>query len=147
MKISTRGRYALRLMIDLARQTEKGYITLHDISQRLHISKKYLEQIIPQLTRNGLLLANRGAQGGYRLSRMPEQITVEEILTSAEGDLFPVNCMKNDPNLCELQSECTTLPIWEGLHEVITNYLKEITLQDILNQSASLDERDSINNL
>lgn len=137
MKISTRGRYALRLMIDLARKKEKGYVTLNDISLRLNISKKYLEQIIPQLTRKGLLLANRGAQGGYMLSRKPDAITVEEILISAEGDLFPVNCMKNDPNLCELQSDCETLPIWEGLYDVISNYLKGITLQDILNQTTS----------
>ncbi|MDD2968992.1 MAG: Rrf2 family transcriptional regulator [Lachnospiraceae bacterium] len=137
MKISTRGRYALRLMIDLAEQYEKGYITLNDISLRLNISKKYLEQIIPPLTRKGLLLTTRGALGGYQLSRTPAEITVEEILVSAEGNLFPVNCMKDNPNLCEFMSDCETLPIWEGLYNVISNYLKGITLQDILNQTTS----------
>ena len=135
MKISTRGRYALRMMIDLAEHYNGS--TLNDIAKRQNISKKYLEQIIPFLNRSNLLLTNRGNMGGYQLARSPVEITVEDILVSAEGNLYPVSCMENNPNACERVGECLTLPIWEGLYTVISQYLQNITLQDILNKKTN----------
>lgn len=132
MKISTRGRYSLRMMIDLAQHYNEGFIALKDISARQNISKKYLEQIIPFLNRSNLLLANKGHMGGYQLSRQPDKISVREILESAEGSLMPVSCMDNIPNLCENAGHCLTLPIYQGLYEVIVSYLNGISLQDII---------------
>lgn len=132
MKISTRGRYSLRMMIDLAQHYDEGFIALKDISARQNISKKYLEQIIPFLNRNNLLITNRGHMGGYKLAKHPSQITVKDILISAEGSLAPVSCMDNDPNMCERCGECLTLPVYQGLYEVITQYFSSISLQSIL---------------
>lgn len=133
MKISTRGRYSLRFMIDLAQHYTEGYIALKDIAARQNISKKYLEQIIPFLNRSGLLASNKGHMGGYMLSRHPSEITIKEILLSAEGSLAPVSCMDNEPNICENIENCVALPIYEGLYKVITDYLDGITLQSIIN--------------
>lgn len=134
MKISTRGRYSLRMMIDLAQHYDEGFIALKDISARQGISKKYLEQIIPFLNRSNLLNANKGHMGGYQLARQPSDITVREILESAEGSLTPVSCMDNMPNLCERCESCVTLPIYQGLYDVILSYLSGITLQDIIDR-------------
>ena len=135
MKISTRGRYSLRFMIDLAQHYNDGFIALKDISQRQSISKKYLEQIIPFLNRSKLLNSNKGHMGGYQLARKPSDITVREILESAEGSLSPVSCMDNTPNLCENCNNCITLPIYEGLYKVVINYLDKISLQDVIDNS------------
>lgn len=132
MKISTRGRYSLRMMIDLAQHYNEGFIALKDISNRQGISKKYLEQIVPFLNRSNLLNANKGHMGGYQLARDPASITVREIFECAEGSLTPVSCMDNVPNCCERAGQCLTLPIYEGLYDVIQKYLDGITLQDIL---------------
>ena len=132
MKISTRGRYSLRMMIDLAQHYNDGFIALKDISERQEISKKYLEQIIPFLNRNNLLLAHKGHMGGYRLAKLPSEITVKDILESAEGSLTPVSCMDNHPNLCEKCNECVTLPIYQGLYDVVNKYFESITLEDII---------------
>lgn len=137
MKISTRGRYSLRMMIDLAQHYNDSFIALKDISKRQDISKKYLEQIIPFLNRDNLLLANKGHMGGYRLAKAPSEITVREILESAEGSLVPVSCMDNTPNLCEKCSECVTLPIYQGLYNVIIKYFESITLEDIINRKVT----------
>lgn len=137
MKISTRGRYSLRMMIDLAQHYNQGFIALKDISKRQDISKKYLEQIIPFLNRSNLLNANKGHMGGYRLAKAPSEITVREILESAEGSLAPVSCMDNNPNLCEKCADCVTLPIYEGLYDVVTKYFDSITLEDIISRQAS----------
>lgn len=134
MKISTRGRYSLRMMIDLAQHYDEGFIALKDISARQGISKKYLEQIIPFLNRSNLLNANKGHMGGYQLAKQPSDITVREILESAEGSLTPVSCMDNVPNLCERCESCVTLPIYQGLYDVILSYLNGITLQDIIDR-------------
>lgn len=134
MKISTRGRYSLRMMIDLAQHYNDSFIALKDISERQDISKKYLEQIIPFLNRNNLLLANKGHMGGYKLAKAPSEITVREILESAEGSLAPVSCMDNNPNLCEKCGECVTLPIYQGLYDVVIKYFESITLEDIINR-------------
>ncbi|MCM1145182.1 MAG: Rrf2 family transcriptional regulator [Blautia sp.] len=134
MKISTRGRYSFRMMIDLAQHYNEGFIALKDISARQNISKKYLEQIIPFLNRNNLLLANKGHMGGYQLARHPSEITVREILESAEGSLTPVSCMENTPNRCENANNCITLPVYQGLYKVILDYLNGITLADVINR-------------
>lgn len=134
MKISTRGRYSLRMMLDLAQNYDDDFVSLKDISKRHNISKKYLEQIVPFLNRGNLLIANRGHMGGYRLSRPAANITVGEILKCAEGSIYPVNCMENSPNVCPYSADCLTLPIWEGLYNVIDKYLESITLQDVLDK-------------
>lgn len=137
MKISTKGRYALRMLIDLAEHKESGYISLKDVAKRQQISKKYLEQIIPIFNHTGMLLTNRGAQGGYKLARTPDKYTVAEILRLTEGSIAPVACLDQDPNECERSADCVTLPIWQGLYDVITDYLEGITLQDILDKEQS----------
>lgn len=134
MKISTRGRYSLRFMIDLANNPEDEFISLKDVAARQGISKKYLEQIIPFLNRSGLLATNKGHMGGYKLSKAPSDITVKDILLSAEGSLYPVSCMDNQPNLCDNCDNCLTLPLYEGLNAVIDDYLNSITLQDVIDK-------------
>ena len=130
MKISTKGRYALRMLIDLALHPE-GYVALKDIAERQNISKKYLEQIVPLLNRSNFLRTNRGYQGGYMLSKPASKYTVGDILRLTEGSLAPISCLVDENNTCPRADDCITLPIWEGLHEVICNYLDSITLQDI----------------
>lgn len=132
MKISTKGRYALRMFIDLAERRNNGYIALKDIAQRQNISKKYLEQIIPVFNKTDMLKTNRGFQGGYKLAKSPEKYSVGEILRITEGSLAPVACLEQTPNECERRESCATLPIWEGLYRVVNEYLDGITLQDIL---------------
>ena len=134
MKISTKGRYALRLMIDLAEHREEGYISLKDISKRQEISKKYLEQIIAIVNRPDILRANRGVQGGYKLAKLPSQYTVGDILRMTEGSLSPVDCVDQDPIECPHSADCTTLPIWRNLSKIINEYLDSVTLQDIVDQ-------------
>ena len=132
MKISTKGRYALRMLIDISMHREDGYISLKDIAQRQNISKKYLEQIVPLLSRTGLLKANRGYQGGYMLAKPASECTVAEILALTEGSLAPVACLEGESNDCPRAAECITLPVWKGLYDTIVNYLSGITLQDII---------------
>ena len=138
MKISTKGRYALRMLLDLAEHQEEGFISLKDIAKRQELSKKYLEQIVPLLNRSDILLTNRGFQGGYKLAKQPSEYTVGDILRITEGSLAPVACLDQEPNTCERSHTCATLHVWEGLYQVIKEYLDGITLQDILeNQQAS----------
>ena len=132
MKISTRGRYALRMMLDLAENQGDGVVALKDIAARQGISKKYLEQIIPVLNRAGLLQTSRGFLGGYRLAKTAAEYTVGEILRAAEGGLSPVACLEQSPNACPRCHECDTLPIWAGLEQVVNRYLDGITLQSVL---------------
>lgn len=134
MKISTKGRYALRMLLDLAEHQGEGYVALKDIAERQEVSKKYLEQIVPVLNKAGLLLTNRGFQGGYRLSRPPQQYSLGEILRATEGSLEPVACLDQRPNACPRAHSCATLPIWEGLSRVISEYLDGISLQDVLDR-------------
>ena len=142
MKISTKGRYALRMLLDLAEHQEDGFIALKDIAERQHISKKYLEQIIPVLNKSDILLANRGYQGGYRLAKSPEHYTVGDILRLTEGSLAPVACLDYDPMQCERSSDCLTLPVWKGLYKAITDYLDSITLRDILDSNSAMIAND-----
>lgn len=134
MKVSTKGRYALRMLLDLAEYQNCGYIALKDIAKRQNISKKYLEQIIPLLNKSGILKTVRGAQGGYRLAKAPDKCTIGEILRLTEGSLAPIACVEEDPIVCERSPECPMLPVWQGLFQVIAEYLDGITLQDVLEQ-------------
>ncbi|MEE0022089.1 RrF2 family transcriptional regulator [Ruminococcus sp.] len=138
MKISTRGRYALRLMLDLAQNSkEGGAISLHDVAKRQGVSKKYLEQIVPLLSKAGMLRSNRGYQGGYRLTKTPAEYTVGDVLRVTEGDLACVSCVLPGNNDCPREAECITKPVWDGLYQTVTTYLDSITLQDILDQYAA----------
>ena len=132
--ISTRGRYALRMMLDLAANQADGYVALKDVAARQGISKKYLEQIIPVLNRAGLLQTTRGVQGGYRLTRRPEEYTVLDILSATETGLAAVACLEQDANPCARCCDCLTLPVWQGLDKVVKDYLGGITLQDVLDR-------------
>ena len=132
--ISTRGRYALRMMLDLAQNQGDGYVALRDIAARQEISKKYLEQIIPLLNRVGLLQTTRGVQGGYRLTRRPEEYTVLDILEVTETGLSAVACLEKDAAKCPRSADRMTLPIWQGLDKIIRDYLGGITLQDVLDR-------------
>lgn len=133
MKISTKGRYALRMMIDLAQHSDSGYVALKDIAKRQGISKKYLEQIVPLLNSADFLQTNRGYQGGYMLAKPPEQYTVGDILRTTEGGIAPISCLERNSVKCERSDECMTLSMWKGLYKVMTDYLDNITLQDIIN--------------
>ena len=135
MKISTKGRYALRLLVDLAEHSNSGFIALKDIAERQNISKKYLEQIVPVLNKSNVLKTNRGFQGGYMLAKSPDKYTVGDILRLTEGNLAPVACVEENGWMeCERSGDCPTLPVWKGLNRVINEYLDSITLQDILDQ-------------
>ena len=135
--ISTRGRYALRMLLDLAQNQGEGVVALKEIATRQEISKKYLEQIIPVLNRAGLLHTTRGVQGGYRLTRRPEEYTVWDILSATETGLCSVACLEPGAAPCQREPECLTKPIWAGLNHVIQEYLGSITLQDILDKKQS----------
>lgn len=138
MKISSKGRYALRMMIDLAQHNTGEWISLKDISARQGISLKYLEQIVTNLTKSGMLLSSRGPQGGYMLAKTPDKYTAGQILRVIEGNLAPIACLDSETNLCERQSICPTLHFWEGLYDVINKYVDSVTLEDLAN-SAQVD--------
>ena len=133
MKISTKGRYALRLMADIGAHDQSGCVSLRDVAARQEISVKYLEQIAGMLTKAGFLYSERGAQGGYRLSRAPEEYTVGSILRLTEGGLVPVNCQGlSEEGQCGRSADCPTFPLWKGLEDVINQYLDSITLAELL---------------
>ena len=134
MKISTKGRYALRMFIDLAEHHNDGYISLKDICQRQNISKKYLEQIVAIFGKTNILLTSRGASGGYKLAKPARDYTVGEILRLTEGSLAPVSCLDHDLGKCQHSIDCPTLPVWQGLNKIVSDYLNSITLQDIIEQ-------------
>ncbi len=135
MKVSTKGRYALRLLADLAAHCDCGCIALKDIAARQSISKKYLEQIVPLLNNAGLLRTSRGFQGGYSLAVPADRITVGDVLRITEGSLAPIPCLESDPPGCERSAHCETLPVWQGLYDVVNNYLDGITVQDIVDRA------------
>ena len=131
MKISTRGRYALRIMAELANEQPNEYISLNTLSERQSISQKYLEQIVPLLTRAGFVRSVRGNKGGYTLTKNPNDITIGDILRATEGSLAPVPCLELEKNTCEKASTCSALKIWSGLYDTINNYLNGITLRQV----------------
>ena len=131
MKISTKGRYALRVMIDIAEHNGESYIPLKDIAARQEISQKYLEAIMKDLTRAEILDGHQGKGGGYRLNREADRITVFEILSATEGDLAPIACLEEGAKPCNRAAECRTLPMWEKFYSVIKNFLEGITLAEL----------------
>ena len=135
MKISTRGRYALRTMVDLAQHSGEGLVTLKDVAARQDLSQTYLEQIVTQLSKAGLVKGTRGPQGGYKLARAPKDYTVAEILELVEGSLAPVECLEADTNQCDRCSSCATIDMWTGLYKVVTDYLGNITLEDVVRRA------------
>lgn len=132
MIVSTKGRYALRVMIDLAEHADNGYIPLREIARRQEISEKYLEIILKLLVRGELLTGLRGKGGGYRLNRRPEQYTVGEILRCTEDSLVPVACLGSAHNECHRAAECRTLPMWERLNQMVNDYFDGITIADLM---------------
>ena len=132
MKISTKGRYALRLMLDLATYAKERPVSLKDVANRQDISEKYLEQIMSTLNKAGYVRSIRGAQGGYLLTKLPEEYTVGMILRLTEGSLAPVSCLSKPTMDCEHAADCRTLSMWKGLYDRITDYLDNIYLSDLI---------------
>ena len=131
MKISTKGRYALRLRVDIAQYGSSGPVSLRDAAQRQQLSEKYLEQIVTPLARAGLLRSVRGAGGGYLLTRRPEEYSVGDILRPLEGDLAPVECA-TDQNFCERCCDCVTVELWQDIHRAVSAVVDGTTLADLL---------------
>ena len=136
MVISTKGRYALRLMLDIAMQEDTSPVPLHDIAERQGVSFKYLEQIVPPLSKAGFLKSVRGANGGYLLTKDPSEITTGDILRAGEGNLAPVACLASDEIDCPRAELCVTLPFWKGLDDAITAYIDSVTLADLVQDRA-----------
>ena len=132
MMVSSKGRYALTVMVDIARNAGDNYVSLADIAERENLSMKYLESIISILNKGGLLVSARGKNGGYKLARKPNEYNISEILLLIEGSLAPVNCIMQDGVQCDKAANCSTLPLWAGLDKVIDKYLGGITLEDVI---------------
>ena len=131
MKISTKGRYALMVLLDLALQEEGSYASVKDISERQGIPAKYLEQIIMTLNKSNLLQSARGANGGYRLAKAPGEYRLGDIIRAAEGSLSPLSCLEEGEAYCERSEHCKTLPFWSGLNQAINDYVDRFTLEDL----------------
>ena len=141
MMISTRGRYALRLLIDLAENQKDGYITLKESADRQEISEKYLENIVKDLVRGKYVEGLRGKGGGYRLTRPANEIGVLEVLRLMEGTLVPVACLQADSKPCVQAANCRTLPLWEGLEKTVRDYLSGYTVQDLMCPEDGAEEK------
>ena len=139
MKISTKGRYAVRVMLDLAKQSSEEYIPLLDIAKRQGISEKYLESIVAVLSKNDFLKSLRGKGGGYKLVKRPEEYTIGSILKLMEGSFAPVACLEKKPNRCERAAECETLKMWAGLEIITEEYFEGITLADLMENETGAD--------
>jgi Rrf2 family protein len=135
MLISTKGRYSLRVMVDLAEHQSEDFIPLKVIADRQEISEKYLESIIKLLVKAKFLAGLRGKGGGYKLTRAPEQYTVGSILRLTEETLAPVSCLEAGAATCPRMASCRTLPLWQGLDKVISDYLDSVTLADLMQQA------------
>lgn len=131
--ISTKGRYSVRILLDLAEHRSGGYIPMKEVAARQEISLKYIERLMPALKAAGLIDSVHGAGGGYRLTREPEDYTLWEILTLAEGDLAPVSCLQQNAPPCQRAAECRTLPVWQGYYDATRSYFSGITLADLMN--------------
>lgn len=131
MMVSTKGRYALRIMVDLAGRASEGYVSLKSIASRQGISEKYMESIVSMLVKNGFVEGLRGKGGGYKLTRPADSYTVGSILRVTEGSLAPVACLESSANKCERAEQCTTLPVWKKLDEIINDYLESVNLADL----------------
>lgn len=146
MKISTRGRYAVRLMLDLAVNETDTYVTVKSIAERQEISSKYLEQIISVLNRAGYVKSIRGSQGGYKLSHPPADYTVGMILRTIEGSLAPVACLEDHPVQCYRSDKCVTLGVWKEVEEAISHVVDGITLADLVARQRIVDEQFKLEN-
>lgn len=144
MKISTKGRYALRLMLDLALNNTGEYITIKSIAARQEISEKYLEQIITLLSRAKYVKSTRGAQGGYMLAMEPTEYTVGMILRLTEGSLAPVSCLDTDENECVRNGECVTLDVWKDLNDAINKVVDNVTLADLVEKQKTKVSNDYV---
>ena len=133
MKISTKGRYAIRLLIEIGLQEDK-YVRLKEAAGKQEISLKYLEQISSALQKAGLLISSRGANGGYKLAKKPEEYTILEILNVTEGNMAPVSCLEEEKNKCPRHEMCATIDLWEGLDKVISQYLKGKNLKELIDK-------------
>ena len=140
MLISTKGRYALRVMVDLAEHQSEGFIPLKVIAERQEISEKYLESIIKLLVKAKLLNGVRGKGGGYRLTKSPDQYTVGSILRLTEESLAPVSCLEKNAEPCPRSGQCRTLNLWQGLDKVIHEYLASVTIADLMEQGTVGDD-------
>lgn len=138
MTFSTKGRYALRVMIDLAVYSNRDYIALKDIAKRQEISLKYLEQVISLLNKAGFLQSMRGNNGGYKLAKNPKEYTAGDILRATEGSLAPISCLQNTPNQCERRDKCTTISFWEKYYQIVTDYVDNVTLNDLAENVKSM---------
>ena len=134
--ISTRGRYSLRIMLDLAERPQGGYTPMKEVAARQEISLKYIEKIVPLLTKAGFIEGVHGKGGGYRLTREPEQYTLFEILRCAEGDLASVACLQENAAPCARAAECRTLPVWKAYDALTREYFSGIRLSDLLQPTA-----------
>lgn len=132
MLVSTKGRYALRVLIDMAEHQSENYVPLKEIALRQDISEKYLESIVKALVKGRVLTGLRGKGGGYRLSKPPEQYTVGAILRMMEGSLAPISCLEEDAAPCTRAAECRTIAMWQGLDKVIREYLDGFTIADLM---------------
>ena len=135
MKISTKGRYALRMLLYLAAHQDDGFVSLKEIAEEQDISKKYLEQIVPMLNKGGILRTNRGNRGGYMLAKEPKDYTVGMILRLTEGSLALVSCLDGDNNTCPRAEQCVTLTVWEKLYDAINGVVDGITLADLVEET------------
>ena len=135
--ISTKGRYALRLMIDIASYSNGNPVSLKDISGRQDISVKYLEQVVSLLVKRGFLVSIRGNNGGYILSKSAKEYTAGDIIRCAEGTLAPVSCLQTDCNLCKRRDICSTIDFWNGFYDVVNNYVDSVSLDDLKNRELS----------
>ena len=138
MMISTRGRYALRVMIDLAEHQEDGYTPMKDVAKRQSVSLGYMEKILPVLVKNGIVEGLQGKNGGYRLIRKPEEYTLGEILRLTEGSLAPVACLECGATPCDKATDCRTLPVWTELDRRINEYLDSVTVSDLLKSDPNI---------
>ena len=136
MMISTRGRYALRVLIDLAEHSGRGYIPMKDVAARQEISLKYLERILPTLTKAKLIEGVHGKGGGYRLTRQPEDYTVGEVLRLTEGDLAPIACLLPDAAPCDRAGECRTIKMWRDYYDLTNKFFDGITVADLIGADA-----------
>ena len=130
--ISTRGRYALRVMVDLAEHQEDGYIPLKEVALRQQLSEKYLESILKVLVQHQLLEGLRGKGGGYRLTKSPQDIRIGEILEYLEGSLAPVACLKDQATPCDYETNCRTLPMWQNFYHLVRDFFSGISLADLM---------------
>ncbi len=139
MLISTKGRYALRILIDMAEHQSDSFIPLKEVAARQEISEKYLETIVKLLVKDGILVGLRGKGGGYRLKKAPGQVTAGHVLRLTEDSLAPVSCLGPGSAPCERASSCRTLPMWKGLYDLINEYLDKYTIEDLMQSGDNFD--------